>query len=353
MKFKTILLLVSFPMFSIGQWSLDWDGDDLKMASIGEDVEFDMSLDNPTSQTLSLKWRILDNSFPAVQWEDFFCAEVCYSSAVRAKELTIDPNTNYPLIHHISIKEVGGYGTSKICFFDPSDSAGTLQCLVARVATDPSEISDTIWVSSNGTNFGIVKGKVYVLQGSNYIEYPNYSNLVAGDSKFIVIDGDLYWFKTGKYVLYTETEELSTAQGTFYLIEGYAFTFDGVTTYTLVGEAKKVKVEGADVYVINGDSFELFNGTWVPLSVNEVLTSSQNSLAQNSPNPFKYSTSVTYSLSGSGRGSLIVYDLTGKTVESHTLNSNAGQVMIGQGLSEGVYFYSLWTEDGQVLDTSG
>jgi hypothetical protein len=75
-------------------------------------------------------------------------------------------------------------------------------------------------------------------------------------------------------------------------------------------------------------------------------------VSQNFPNPFSNETAVTIYLSGSSDVELEVTDMTGKVVSSFNFgHKNAGNhrlVINGSSLNEGVYFYTLKTEDSKV-----
>jgi len=107
-------------------------------------------------------------------------------------------------------------------------------------------------------------------------------------------------------------------------------------------------IDGKDVAIVDGDTFELFGGNWVPLGVWDDIKAA-GVLGQNAPNPFQGQTNIEYSLT-SGMGSLKVQDLTGKIVMDFPLNQQNGIVTLQGQLEAGVYFYSLW-EDGRMLDS--
>ncbi len=73
------------------------------------------------------------------------------------------------------------------------------------------------------------------------------------------------------------------------------------------------------------------------------------SLSQNYPNPFNPETKINYQLPLSGMVKLSVFDITGKLVkELVNANQNAGSYEVnfdGSGLSSGIYFYKLETEN--------
>lgn len=86
----------------------------------------------------------------------------------------------------------------------------------------------------------------------------------------------------------------------------------------------------------------------LPSDVNDKLIIDNFSLAQNFPNPFNPSTSISYTLGKKSFVSLKIYDITGKEISSlvnanqtegkYSVNFNAAK------LSSGIYFYSLKTD---------
>jgi len=77
-----------------------------------------------------------------------------------------------------------------------------------------------------------------------------------------------------------------------------------------------------------------------------------NELYQNIPNPFRESTTISYSLEEGGRVQLSIYDKTGKVVTTLT-DANQGpgrysEVWNANGMPAGVYHYALYV-DGELL----
>lgn len=108
-------------------------------------------------------------------------------------------------------------------------------------------------------------------------------------------------------------------------------------------------VNGVPVIVVNGDTFELFNGTYVPLGVNSISTAYASGISQNAPNPSNGFTVINYQLASSN-GILKFHDLTGKLVKQVSLNNKTGQYTMNGELESGIYFYSLW-ENGAMIDS--
>jgi len=70
-------------------------------------------------------------------------------------------------------------------------------------------------------------------------------------------------------------------------------------------------------------------------------------LLYNYPNPFYNSTQINYRFS-SGKGSLLITNMLGKTVKRFMLHDQAGQIQLDLALPPGTYFYSLWQDQKQL-----
>ncbi|TPW13842.1 MAG: hypothetical protein FD129_1195, partial [bacterium] len=68
-------------------------------------------------------------------------------------------------------------------------------------------------------------------------------------------------------------------------------------------------------------------------------------LSQNSPNPFRASTRITYRLDEAGMVSLALYDVMGRSVRTLVNGLQASGVhdltLDGEGLPAGIYWYRL------------
>jgi hypothetical protein len=71
------------------------------------------------------------------------------------------------------------------------------------------------------------------------------------------------------------------------------------------------------------------------------------SLEQNTPNPFNTSTRIRYSIPKGSNGQIIIYDVTGKIVNSVEANQNGAIPLNRYNLSAGTYTYTLMI-DGKV-----
>lgn len=86
-------------------------------------------------------------------------------------------------------------------------------------------------------------------------------------------------------------------------------------------------------------------------SINEQMLSG-NKLYQNTPNPFKEQTTISFCLAdGVNDASICIFDMTGKTLKKLPISSGMESVSVGgYELGEGIFLYSL-VVNGQVIDT--
>ena len=80
-----------------------------------------------------------------------------------------------------------------------------------------------------------------------------------------------------------------------------------------------------------------------------ISTQKMPTLAQNYPNPFKQKTTIAYNLSQKN-GSIIIFDLLGKSIATFQLDKMQGEVILEKDLEAGMYFYSL-IENDEVVAT--
>jgi len=113
-------------------------------------------------------------------------------------------------------------------------------------------------------------------------------------------------------------------------------------------DTMQISVNGQTAYVIDGDTFEVFGGEYVPLGL-EDLAGLESGLSQNAPNPFSGNTTIQYTMTAES-GSVKFHDLTGKLVKEVVLTMPVGQLTVDGDLEAGIYFYSLW-ENGQMVDS--
>ncbi|MFT3705106.1 MAG: tail fiber domain-containing protein [Agriterribacter sp.] len=90
------------------------------------------------------------------------------------------------------------------------------------------------------------------------------------------------------------------------------------------------------------------------ISPNANQTLSGSSLAQNSPNPFRGNTVISYNVpqqGGLGTSQIVVYDAAGKALKQFNVSQGRGTVNLDASmLPSGTYNYSLFV-DGKVVDT--
>ena len=81
-------------------------------------------------------------------------------------------------------------------------------------------------------------------------------------------------------------------------------------------------------------------------------TISQNRLYQNTPNPFKETTTIRFTLAADARDAYIyIFDMTGKPIKKLPISSGMDSVSFGgYEIGEGMFLYSL-VVNGQEIDT--
>lgn len=132
-----ILLFAFLPMIASAQFSYYFTGDSTKVDALGTDVAYDLVVKNlDTTHPINLRWRIISNSFVSSEWKDYVCDEICYTPIIRYNDIVLNPDTAFPIIHHVRMKNDHGTGTSTLCFFDVADSANTIQCKTVTAISD-------------------------------------------------------------------------------------------------------------------------------------------------------------------------------------------------------------------------
>ena len=86
------------------------------------------------------------------------------------------------------------------------------------------------------------------------------------------------------------------------------------------------------------------------LKGNVTTSTGGGSLGQNTPNPVRGSTRISYSLPGGSHGQLLLTDATGKTIKIMALNASGAIELNAASLSSGVYNYILLV-DGKAVET--
>jgi hypothetical protein len=80
-----------------------------------------------------------------------------------------------------------------------------------------------------------------------------------------------------------------------------------------------------------------------------ILTSA-GSLSQNTPNPVRGSTRISYSLPTNSKGQLVLTDALGRTIKVVSLNNSGNVNLNTAGLSSGMYNYSLMV-NGKIVES--
>jgi hypothetical protein len=348
MKHLYLYLLACLPLLMQAQFTYEYNDDSVKIAHLDKDLEFNLDVTNlDANNPQDIRWRIVEIDFVSNEWADYVCDEICYTPSKRFNDFTLSADTVFPIIHHISMEEMHGMGTSTLCFFNKDDSANTVQCLTLTGISTPMIVADTLTVA--GTSNEFIEGVVYTVNGGTYTEHSDYQIIDGMRYQMLVIDGTVYYYdyEDGEFVEYMDAEEMEIAGTTYTIIDGMAFTVNG-TVYTAIGAYTATKVDGEEVIVIGSDTFELFEGGYVPLGYESFVEKSEF-LAQNSPNPLSGQATIKYAFTGND-GVINIHDLTGKLVQFVNLQNKKGTVRLNSELQAGLYFYSLQS-DGVVIDT--
>ncbi len=69
-------------------------------------------------------------------------------------------------------------------------------------------------------------------------------------------------------------------------------------------------------------------------------------LIQSFPNPFQINTSIRYSNAENGKTTLELFDAMGKILEQTILESQSGEISVGEKLSAGIYFVRISSDLG-------
>ena len=319
------------------QFSMEWTGPQLIQEPVNSDIEFDFNLINETSSTLELRWRLIENDFPTDKWDDYVCDVVCYDSSMRARDLDINSDTIFPIILHIATDNDEGFGTSQLCFWERADSAGTIQCITAR-ATTCWNIVDTMEISHNSMTYYVIEGSVYEKSGTTYTMVGASGTISYMDCDLLTIGEDILEFEYSEFAEFTDYEEYVYNGEDIYIIDGSYYVYDG-SKYVLQGDAEEDKVDGVNVVILDGDTFELFNNELVPLGFETVIEST----LQVYPNP----SSDIVNISGLQHGTAHVdmIDATGRLVLSEKTNGEVNVSSLPAGT------YSLIIKDRTYIST--
>jgi len=131
-------------------------------------------------------------------------------------------------------------------------------------------------------------------------------------------------------------------------------TIDGGATWTtekIVTGNKfyEISIINSNKLWVSGNALLAFTDNATSISQTSVNTPDKFEMKQNYPNPFNPATKINFDMKKSGFASLVVYDNTGREVQTlvnENLNVGSYSVDFNAGnLTSGVYFYTLTTSD--------
>ncbi|MFT3702384.1 MAG: tail fiber domain-containing protein [Agriterribacter sp.] len=121
---------------------------------------------------------------------------------------------------------------------------------------------------------------------------------------------------------------------------------------SLVAETEKLKTQNLEQALVFEERLQKIEAA-LKLRSTPVLSLSDASLGQNTPNPFRGNTVVNYKISqGISNAQIAVYDAAGKMLKQYTIAANEnGTLRIDAAtLPSGTYHYALFV-DGKIIDT--
>ena len=152
MKKIYVVLLSLLPLFSFGQFSVDWHTPETQDAEPGDDIGFDYTLTNTsTTDSIDLTWEFQhDLANSAGLWEDYMCEGifVCWPATKRTNTFTLGPGEEIDIYHPILTLNDDDTGTyvSTAHWWQADDSAATFQEMVVTAMVqevgDPSGLDD-------------------------------------------------------------------------------------------------------------------------------------------------------------------------------------------------------------------
>jgi ligand-binding sensor domain-containing protein len=308
--------------------------------------------------------------FDGINWTEYYNTNVGYPLKALSR-IRIDENNTVwvcsmtlGLLKHIVNDEWVRYYTANSGLPDNSVTdiqfennikwIGTVQGGIAR-------FDDTSWTVYNHNNTPLE---------SDFIERVGIDNF--NNKWFCTRFGGVAKFNSGQnqWTIYTSTNSGLPGNNTYSIffdekntkwigISGGGFTiFNDTnwvtaldTNFTTVGDFKKDNYnnvwicasEGVWVYNPQGIVKAKENSTVIPKSI---------ALYQNFPNPFNPFTKIKYFVKKDGCVTLSIYDIRGRKIKSFINNrQNTGEYEIvfdGSGLSSGIYFYTLESEDSKI-----
>jgi len=207
------------------------------------------------------------------------------------------------------------------------------------VKTD--SMGDAVWTRTYGGSYAELGRSVEQTQDGGYIVAGYTASTGAGYKEDLYLVktnslGDSVWSRTYGGVDYDNGYSVQQTQDGGYVIAGFTVSF---------GAGSR------DVYLIKTDE----NGLTGVEEPGTRCTVSHRSLQlfQSSPNPFAYSTAISYSLPQATHVTLVIYDITGRLVETlvnETQQPGMHKVRWNRKSNpSGVYFYRL--DAGEFAET--
>ncbi|MEQ9188801.1 MAG: hypothetical protein RLP15_13790 [Cryomorphaceae bacterium] len=195
MKKIYALLLSLLPLFSFGQFTVEWHTPDLKEGNPGEDIGFDYTLTNEsTSDSIDISWKFThDLANSSGVWEDYMCEGifVCWPATVRFNTFTLAPEQGVDMYHHILTlnEEDTGMYVSTAFIWQADDSVNTVQEMVVTAHVKMDEGDPTGLDPIFGQKASLQQNAPNPYKGSTIIKY----NLAgdAGTLKFQDLTGKL------------------------------------------------------------------------------------------------------------------------------------------------------------------
>lgn len=132
MKKLLTVLLVASALPAISQFTFIYPADTFQTDHVDKKFEFlysIVSMQSTGSQTI--RWRLNPDFAQVSNWKDNVCegTDLCFPASTRTHDFDMAAGDTLDIYHYINAKIDTGVGHSTLCFFNPTDSAGTEVCL--------------------------------------------------------------------------------------------------------------------------------------------------------------------------------------------------------------------------------